>query len=546
MIVGFGDYRAELERLAAAARRSSPGRSSTATSSHLLPLADAVRRAVDLPGGVRDGRRRGRRGGLPAARRAALAASPRSPRGSRRSTRRRSATSPRSRPGDVADLRGKLHELLALSPAPTARAIGAAARRARVERWSLGGRGRAPPRARSLAALQRTVVRRWARSSGSPPRSSSRRARERSRTAPTSRSPSRRSSRSSTRRRSGSSNRFEELQAAARGHRARAAPRRRADRLGGRGPHRPLRELRRGGGAMAERRAQLAGARRAAGHRCSAPPARTRGAAGRTSGSSTRRTTAGTTSSCATSSGATTPSGCTSTSGSAAPTARSRSQTRCAASCPSCSRSRRARRSSRRSTPGCTRRGRRSSRASSRAAGSRTRTTAGRGSRTTSASSTTRARSPSTRSSGGACARTSRSRRSRSGSATRSPTSARRRRSRRSPTRSPPGCARALDEGEPLPDCRTGCSRRTSGGRSGTGSPASYRLRCAASRSLRERGSRQLIEWVAPVADEIGAAPFLGVPAANAAERQRARSRRARRWRRSTPSRSQRARSIGG
>ena len=32
-----------------------------------------------------------------------------------------------------------------------------------------------------------------------------------------------------------------------------------------------------------------------------------------------------------------------------------------------------------------------------------------------------------------------------------------------------------------------------------------------------------LIEWVAPVADEIGAAPFLDVPAANAAERQRAR-----------------------
>ena len=32
-----------------------------------------------------------------------------------------------------------------------------------------------------------------------------------------------------------------------------------------------------------------------------------------------------------------------------------------------------------------------------------------------------------------------------------------------------------------------------------------------------------LIEWVAPVAEEIGAAPFLAVPAANAAERQRAR-----------------------
>ena len=65
--------------------------------------------------------------------------------------------------------------------------------------------------------------------------------------------------------------------------------------------------------------------------------------AGRTSGSSTRRTTAGTTSSCSTSSGATTPSGSTCTSASAAPTARSPSTTRCAASCPSCSRSPRAR-----------------------------------------------------------------------------------------------------------------------------------------------------------------------------------------------------------
>jgi hypothetical protein len=33
----------------------------------------------------------------------------------------------------------------------------------------------------------------------------------------------------------------------------------------------------------------------------------------------------------------------------------------------------------------------------------------------------------------------------------------------------------------------------------------------------------QLLEWVAPVADEIGAAPFLSVPERNAAERQLAR-----------------------
>jgi glutamate---cysteine ligase / carboxylate-amine ligase len=40
--------------------------------------------------------------------------------------------------------------------------------------------------------------------------------------------------------------------------------------------------------------------------------------------------------------------------------------------------------------------------------------------------------------------------------------------------------------------------------------------------NTRER-IEQLIEWVSPVADEIGAAPFLAVPAANAAERQIAR-----------------------
>ena len=37
------------------------------------------------------------------------------------------------------------------------------------------------------------------------------------------------------------------------------------------------------------------------------------------------------------------------------------------------------------------------------------------------------------------------------------------------------------------------------------------------------RRIEQLIEWVAPVADEIGAAPYLAVPAQNAAERQIAR-----------------------
>ena len=65
---------------------------------------------------------------------------------------------------------------------------------------------------------------------------------------------------------------------------------------------------------MAERRGQLHALARRSGSG-SARRARTRGAAGRTSGSSTRRTTAGTTSSSATSCGGTTRSACTSTSG---------------------------------------------------------------------------------------------------------------------------------------------------------------------------------------------------------------------------------------
>ena len=65
---------------------------------HLLPLARRDGRPVDLPGGLRHGRGRGRGGRLPAARRAPLRPSPRSRPRSRPSTRRSSATSPRSRP----------------------------------------------------------------------------------------------------------------------------------------------------------------------------------------------------------------------------------------------------------------------------------------------------------------------------------------------------------------------------------------------------------------------------------------------------------------
>jgi carboxylate-amine ligase len=83
--------------------------------------------------------------------------------------------------------------------------------------------------------------------------------------------------------------------------------------------------------------------------------------------------------------------------------------------------------------------------------------------------------------------------------------------------------ARAVDEGEPLPDpprrlieenlwraIRHGLSDGLIDFERGVVVPARARL-------------EELIEWVLPVAEEIGAAPYLAVPAANAAERQRAR-----------------------
>src|SRR3954447_18126792 len=84
-------------------------------------------------------------------------------------------------------------------------------------------------------------------------------------------------------------------------------------------------------------------------------------------------------------------------------------------------------------------------------------------------------------------------------------------------------CARAYDEGEPLPDLpnrlleenlwraiRHGLSGELIDFAAGETLPARARL-------------EQLLEWIAPVADEVGAAPFLAIPAANAAERQIAR-----------------------
>jgi carboxylate-amine ligase len=84
-------------------------------------------------------------------------------------------------------------------------------------------------------------------------------------------------------------------------------------------------------------------------------------------------------------------------------------------------------------------------------------------------------------------------------------------------------CARALDEGEPFPELphrlleenlwraiRHGLAGELIDFEHGEVVPARARL-------------EQLVEWVAPVADEVGAASFLAVPAQNAAERQRAR-----------------------
>ena len=81
-------------------------------------------------------------------------------------------------------------------------------------------------------------------------------------------------------------------------------------------------------------------------------------------------------------------------------------------------------------------------------------------------------------------------------------------------------CARALDEGEPLPDqphrlLEENLWRAIRFGLSGDlldfarGEPVPARARL-----------EQLVEWVAPVADEIGAAPYLAIPERNAAERQ--------------------------
>jgi carboxylate-amine ligase len=84
-------------------------------------------------------------------------------------------------------------------------------------------------------------------------------------------------------------------------------------------------------------------------------------------------------------------------------------------------------------------------------------------------------------------------------------------------------CARAHDEGETLPDLphrllEENLWRAIRWGLSGELIDFARAEPVPARRRI-----EQLIEWVAPVADEIGAAPYLAVPAQNAAERQIAR-----------------------
>jgi len=86
--------------------------------------------------------------------------------------------------------------------------------------------------------------------------------------------------------------------------------------------------------------------------------------------------------------------------------------------------------------------------------------------------------------------------------------------------------ARALDEGEPLPDCPHALLEENFW-RAIRYGLAGELIDLRAYPSPRVRPARaaleELVEWVLPAAEEVGAAPYLTVPAANAAERQIAR-----------------------
>ena len=84
-------------------------------------------------------------------------------------------------------------------------------------------------------------------------------------------------------------------------------------------------------------------------------------------------------------------------------------------------------------------------------------------------------------------------------------------------------CARAHDDGEPLPDLPNRLLEENLWRALRHGLPGE-RIDFARGVPVPARARREeLVEWVLPVAEELGAAPFLAVPAANAAERQLAR-----------------------
>ena len=86
--------------------------------------------------------------------------------------------------------------------------------------------------------------------------------------------------------------------------------------------------------------------------------------------------------------------------------------------------------------------------------------------------------------------------------------------------------ARALDEGEPLPDCPHALLEENFW-RAIRNGLAGELIDLRAYPSPRVRPARaaleELVEWVMPAAEEVGAAPYLAVPGANPAERQIAR-----------------------
>ena len=165
VIVGFGDYRGELERAARRRARSSPGRSSTATSCTCCRSCDVAVVPSIFPEAFGMVAAEAAAGGRAAGRRARTRASPRWPPGSSEEyPAGRSATSlvpdrRRRRPA-----RARSRELLAL-PAAERRALGPPPAAPSSERWSWAG---VAARLAATPFVDQIALRaRWARSSGS-------------------------------------------------------------------------------------------------------------------------------------------------------------------------------------------------------------------------------------------------------------------------------------------------------------------------------------------------------------------------------------------